>query len=218
MSDLIRAYLDTAFVVFLPDGEEMALEIGQTSAPLRALMRTHRAAGAVFITACNPAGRISPDAENRAAMSVLEAELRDCAKAVFPGEGRGQDPTWPPEASFLALGPSFAGAGRLAEKYRQAAIVYAGLDAVPRLCLGYVGDGELGVRALAAPTALPHPSDWARIDRKLRRFSKERDLEPPPVPLILSGWSSSSPAERQSQWSDVVQWAERHRCFHLLRA
>ncbi len=53
----------------------------------------------------------------------------------FPGEGQGEDPSWPAEASFLALGIDREAASDLGRKYGQNAIVWIGSDGLPELVL-----------------------------------------------------------------------------------
>ena len=60
--------------------------------------------GWCFITAWNPASLPLDAAENRQRNLRLRAELDRLGHAVFPGVGRGADPSWQPEESFLVVG------------------------------------------------------------------------------------------------------------------
>lgn len=145
---LLNAYLNTDYAVTLADGGQAVLRIGHRSNTLADLFESSGTNSAAFITAYNPFGREQEAAENAEAQARLQAELEQLiagSHCLFVGEGRGQNTDWPPEPSFLALGLSYDQAGDLAERYQQAAIVFAGADAVPRLCLGYVAHGEAGV-------------------------------------------------------------------------
>ncbi len=142
-SPLIAAYLATTYAYTGPDGVEVRLRVGEANTSLGALMAARAVAGAAFITAFNPRSRPAAPAVNEAAQARLRAALETAGAEVFEGEGRGDGggdgADWPPEPSFLALGLSFAEAGRLAVAFEQTAILYMGADAVPRLCLGYAG-------------------------------------------------------------------------------
>ena len=65
----------------------------------------------------------------------LGRELRGLYPIVI--EGAGADPTgaWPPENSYFALGADLDAARAIGLRYRQDAVVWAGLDAVPQLIL-----------------------------------------------------------------------------------
>lgn len=39
---------------------------------------------------------------------------------------------------------------------------------------------------------------------------------PPPVALILGGWTMSSDLEKQDRWIKTLQWAEQNKCLHLI--
>src|ERR1700691_4425858 len=64
----------------------------------------------------------------------------------------------------------------------------------------------------------PKPNPWS--DPYLRlRFAWEaagRRGEPPPGPIILSGWVFSSDLDKQDRWGATFEWAERYSHSHLL--
>ncbi|PJZ59756.1 hypothetical protein CH376_22045 [Leptospira adleri] len=74
-----------------------------------------------YLTASNPESEILSEAENKDRNTLLRRELN--AFSVFEGEGRGQDPNWIPESSFLVLGISEKRAILLGKKFQQNAIL-----------------------------------------------------------------------------------------------
>lgn len=103
-----------------------------------ALERLHRASGvrsSVFVSACNPFGRPAADTDNHAAMQRLAEYLKARGVMGITGEGRGEDPAWPPEPSVLALGLGHRDALELCRLFEQNAVLEIGADAIPRLVL-----------------------------------------------------------------------------------
>ena len=43
-----------------------------------------------------------------------------------------------------------------------------------------------------------------------------KDTIPPPMALVLSGWTMSSDFEKQERWNRTLLWAELNNCTHLL--
>ena len=91
--------------------------------------------GATFITAENPTGKTVTAEENAANQVRLQQDLTKLGATVLAGAGEGQDPEWPAEASFLAIGLSRAQACELGHRYRQNAIVWIDAGAIPELVL-----------------------------------------------------------------------------------
>jgi Protein of unknown function (DUF3293) len=65
--------------------------------------------------------------ENRARHRRLEADVSGRGYAAFPGEGVGDDGTWPPETSLLILGISALEAIALGSAHGQRAVVWGAL-------------------------------------------------------------------------------------------
>lgn len=103
---------------------EVAIRVGRTAPELDDLLDVHAAGSWCFVTAANPHSERLDDPLNHSRNSVLKRELRDAGFVVFEGEGRGSDASWPPEASFLAIGPDREQATRLGVRHGQNAIVY----------------------------------------------------------------------------------------------
>lgn len=114
---------------------EFALQVDVPSAELLTLYRQNQITCAAFITAWNPYSEPVSDDQNNAANRRLLAEIEHRDLKYLCGKGCGSDPTWPPEKSFLVLGITEADAKQLGRKFRQNAIVWAGVDASPQLLL-----------------------------------------------------------------------------------
>ena len=64
----------------------------------------------------------------------------------------------------------------------------------------------------------PQPSAWHAICRRCNQAWSESGHvgDPPPDPLILSGWAFSSDADKQKRWQALVRWAEERSLLHLV--
>lgn len=131
---LVEAYHATNYHVFL-DGKPFALKVGRHSHSLASLYQETRTRTAVFITAENPFSLTFSPVENSASQKRLAQQLSTLTEHIFEGAGQGDDETWPPEASFLALGINREQACAQGRKFGQNAIIWAGADAVPELVL-----------------------------------------------------------------------------------
>ena len=131
---LISAYSTTDYRVISTD-TPFALRIGQRSDELARLFVLTGQQGATFITAENPTSKTATAEENAANQVRLQQDLTKLGATVLAGAGEGQDPEWPAEASFLAIGLSRAQACELGHRYRQNAIVWIDAGAIPELVL-----------------------------------------------------------------------------------
>lgn len=132
----IAAYQDTDYVVRVQQGR-FVLRIGQVSPELQALYAETGEDSAVLITAFNPEGARQADALNQAAHEALRGALSALTGLLFEGEGRGtqDNPGWPAEKSFLALGIDREESARLGRQFQQDAVARAGPDGVPELLI-----------------------------------------------------------------------------------
>ena len=129
--DTRQAFLDTHYRVL--GATPFVLRINARCAPLAALHQRHGVSCSAFITACNPYCRPLADDDNAQRHAALRDEL---ARRGIPHlEGIGQHPSndWPGEPSWLVIGIAEDAARELGTALEQAAIVWAGADAVPRL-------------------------------------------------------------------------------------
>lgn len=131
---LVEAYWRTRYCAEL-EGAAIVLQIGIPSEELAAAIGATHYSGAAFITAENPYSMPTPAQENAVSMAALKSELEALGASVFEGVGRGDDPAWPGEASYLAVGLSRDQACVLGRKYQQNAIVWIGVHGTPELVL-----------------------------------------------------------------------------------
>lgn len=131
---LVQAYRRTRYSA-APDGEAIVLRVDVPSPVMAAAIAAAGAPGAAFITAENPYSTQSAAHDNAASQALLKSELAALGATVFEGVGQGDDPTWPGEASYLAVGISRDQACLLGRKYQQNAIVWIGANGTPELVL-----------------------------------------------------------------------------------
>jgi hypothetical protein len=131
---LVQAYRRTRYSAGL-DGEAIVLRVDVPSPVMAAAIAAGGAPGAAFITAENPYSTQSAAHDNAASQALLKSELAALGATVFEGVGQGDDPTWPGEASYLAVGISRDQACLLGRKYQQNAIVWIGANGTPELVL-----------------------------------------------------------------------------------
>lgn len=131
---LIQAYLGTAYSAQTAVGG-ITLKIGVRSDEIVRLFAASGADRAAFITAENPYSEPQTPAKNAERQRRLGDELTALGFTHFPGDGQGEDTSWPAEASFLVLGMGKEEASDLGRKYGQNAMVWIGADGVPELVL-----------------------------------------------------------------------------------
>ena len=129
---LLEEYRDADYVVFTEP--ELVLRIGEPSARLDALMESHGAECAAFVTAANPGSAPTSAAENAEAMKALEGLLAAAGYPRYPGEGRNAAGTWR-EPSVLAVGIYRANAEALGRLFGQNAVVFIEKGRAPELLL-----------------------------------------------------------------------------------
>jgi hypothetical protein len=82
-----------------------------------------------YLTAWSPGGRELSATENRRRGWALRHRLRAIGGKVLPGIGIGDDPSWQPEDSLLAVGLDRSTAAALGADFGQDAVVVGDLDA-----------------------------------------------------------------------------------------
>ena len=132
--ELVAAYRAAEYRV-TSDDQAFVLQIGQRSDELARKFELIGKAGATFITAENPFSQAASAEENATNHASLYQDLASTGAVIMEGAGQGEDPAWPAEASYLAIGISCEQACELGRKYQQNAIVWIGPDAVPELVL-----------------------------------------------------------------------------------
>lgn len=133
-AELIEAYKRTRYLVHTKD-RIIALRIGEPSKELTNLLHSAQAVGGAFITAENPLSEALAADENKARQSRLREDLIGLGALVIDGAGQGDDPSWPAEASYAAIGISREQACGLGRKYQQNAIVWFDAGGTPELIL-----------------------------------------------------------------------------------
>ena len=118
---LLDAYRDAEYVVFAEP--PIVIRPGEPSEELDALLASHGATSAAFITAANPGGDRRPDTENAVANAALQNLVGAAGYPHYLGEGRDSARTWA-EPSFLVIGISRANAEALGGLFEQNAILY----------------------------------------------------------------------------------------------
>lgn len=125
------AYRAARYVVDGPQG--FTLRPGRASAPLRARLARVGESTACVISASNPRSVRRSAALNRAANAALRRDLLAAGARVLSGHAEDPSGKWPDEKFCLALGLSRAAALRLARRYGQNAVLWAGPKGRPRL-------------------------------------------------------------------------------------
>jgi len=130
---LVQAYRETEYhVCSVP---AFVLHVDRESDALRALLAEHRVQGCAFLTAFNPRSEALSEADNKARQRQLLSELEHRGLVSVPGVGRHPHNGWPEEASVLVLGVTLDQAREFGIRFDQNAVLWAGIDAVPRLIL-----------------------------------------------------------------------------------
>jgi len=64
----------------------------------------------------------------------------------------------------------------------------------------------------------PQPVVWHHIYQRLKSHWENQIVEgiPPPMVLVLSGWTMSSDFEKQDRWNATIRWAEQNNCSRLI--
>jgi hypothetical protein len=110
------AFRQTTYRADTPDGA-VDIRIGEVPAGLPL-------ACWAFLTAFNPLPLQLTEVQNQARHQELVGVLEEVGLSFYPGEGRGDSGSWPPERSVLILGISREDALALAVRFGQVAFVY----------------------------------------------------------------------------------------------
>lgn len=133
-AELVAAYMGTQYRTFTLSGD-IVLRIGEPSSAMRRLIQSAGADGAAFLTAENPFSEQLCGTENHVRQRSLREDLVLLGATIFDGAGQGEDPSWPAETSYTAIGVTHAEACQLGIKYQQNAIVWIDINGVPELLL-----------------------------------------------------------------------------------
>lgn len=65
----------------------------------------------------------------------------------------------------------------------------------------------------------PMPLPWHEIYKKLNWYwncQLQKKGNPPPTPLILSGWIFSNDFDKKHSWEKTMHWASENKCLELI--
>lgn len=130
---LIQAYRAARYEV--RGAAPFVLQVGRRSADLASGLAARRAAGALFITAWNPAGQVLAPAANAKRQARLLTDLRLAGRDGCEAFGAYAEDPSRGEPSVLVWDVDRADAAIWGRRQGQNAVVWAGPDAVPRLLL-----------------------------------------------------------------------------------
>jgi hypothetical protein len=133
-AELVEAYNRTQYLMQTENGE-IVLRIGQPSKALAELIEAAAAEGGAFITAENPFSQPLTVDENKNRQDRLREDLAVLGALIIDGAGQGEDPSWPAEASYSAIGITRDQACALGIKYEQNAIVWIDASGTGELIL-----------------------------------------------------------------------------------
>ena len=129
---LKRAYQDTTYIVYLPDGP-LSIRVGKRHPELDCLLAVHQCQTWVFLSAENPRSQaLLPELNERRHRKLID-ELRKQRVLFFEGSGVPDRPGWQPEKSVLVLGIDAAWILRHAVEFEQFAVVEGRIGEPARL-------------------------------------------------------------------------------------
>ncbi len=121
---LEAAFLATTYRVVTPSAT-FNLRVGQPDLAFEQFLRKWRAADWGIITACNPGGKLAPDATaNDVATKALAKRIRAHGWLAFPSINHADAGDWPDGAGYCVLNAGEAALCMLASELGQAAIIF----------------------------------------------------------------------------------------------
>lgn len=131
--DTIKAYRETNFNVYADT--PFTLKVDEVSIELLNLYKINSNTSCLFVTACNPFSQVTNDDENLHLQNKLENYLKDSELSYFKGEGKHPFGDWEGEPSFLVFDLDIDESKKLGIEFKQNAIVWCDIDAIPKLIL-----------------------------------------------------------------------------------
>ena len=129
--DLVQAYRETDYHF-----AERVLTINKPSTATATLLKPFAPKGGLFITACNPMGKVVDSVSNKLANNALEKDLLSQGLTVIAGYGEGTNEDTGEkhkEDSFFAYPVDRQTSLDLCIKYEQNAVVYVDSNGLPSL-------------------------------------------------------------------------------------
>ncbi len=64
----------------------------------------------------------------------------------------------------------------------------------------------------------PQPNTWYTIYQRLKSHWENDNKKgvPPPMALVLSGWTMSNDYDKQTRWEETMKWADQNNCRYLV--
>jgi Protein of unknown function (DUF3293) len=125
---LIESYLKTRYLVFDPS---LSISAESFNPALDDFLKEQGKKEWAYLTAFNPRSKVISMKENQSRNRELKLELN--SYLVLEGEGKGEDPDWIPESSFLVLGIPEKKAIFLGKKFQQNAILVGSITRKSKL-------------------------------------------------------------------------------------
>lgn len=127
------AYRVMFYTVHLP--RRLKLQAGIRSAELTQLLKTHGAATAAIVTACNPAGHPLPANKNKARQAALATAIKQLKLKALPAERKADGNADAFDEAYLILNISGAQAESLLTEFDQHALLWCNQSGPPELML-----------------------------------------------------------------------------------
>ena len=131
---MLENYKATTYRVFVDNGQNIDVLVGQKNAKLDSFLQAKKAKTYAFITAWNPYSSVVSMESNQASNESLVSELNQYS--FLKGIGIPAQPSdWEGEESFFVMDISKEESSRLGVAFKQNAIVFGCINNVPELLM-----------------------------------------------------------------------------------
>ncbi|MEC4720782.1 DUF3293 domain-containing protein [Noviherbaspirillum sp. CPCC 100848] len=127
------AYRVMFYSINLP--RRLKLQAGIRNSELAQLLKTHGAATAAIVSACNPAGCLLPASKNKARHAALATAIKQLKLKALPAERKAESSADTAEDAYLVLDISGAQAESLLTEFDQHALLWCNQSGPPELML-----------------------------------------------------------------------------------
>lgn len=122
--ELLEAYKNTIYRVYLEENSFIDLFIDKFNLDVINILDEYKATNGIFITAYNPYSKLLTKEENELRQNKLIEEIKLLDLKYFYGEGIGLNTSWEPEKSIFVLNVKEEIIDYLLDKYQQNAVVF----------------------------------------------------------------------------------------------
>ena len=131
--ETLCAYTEATYTVIRDDGQVLTFRIEEASADLRALLTSHSAPQACFVTACNPRSEVLGDEANQVRQEELVRHCTELSIAFLRGHSHDSSAPneWLEHSLFLFC--DVESGKRLGHMFDQNSIVEISGDGLPSL-------------------------------------------------------------------------------------